>query len=44
MRTLLAEGLLDVETLIARLQSTAISDETRSRLNAWIEMTIEDLA
>lgn len=44
VRTLLAEGLLDVETLIDRLESTAVDEETRARLRAWIEITTEDLA
>lgn len=44
VRTLLAESLLDVETLMDRLESTALGDELRSRLEAWIEITVEDLA
>ncbi|MCG8469550.1 MAG: hypothetical protein MJB57_15315 [Gemmatimonadetes bacterium] len=43
VRTLLAEGLLDVDTLSDRLRHTALDDDTRSRLTAWVDVTIEDL-
>ena len=43
VRTLLAEGLLEVDTFTDRLRETAMDDDTRSRLDTWVDVTAEDL-
>lgn len=43
VRTLLLEGLVDVEILCARIGSLPVSDEMKLRLTGWVRATANDL-
>ena len=42
-RVLLIEGLIDAETLIARIGTLAVSRDQRERLISWVEATCQEL-
>jgi len=41
--TLLIEGLIDGQILLARIHALPVTDEVRDRLIRWVEVTLEDL-
>lgn len=41
--TLLVEGLIDGQVLLARIRALPVTDEVRDRLTRWVEVTLEDL-